>query len=93
MSDLLSSNEITKALSNLSDWNVHDGQIKSEFIFSNFVEALSFIVKIGVLAEKADHHPEIWNVYNRVSITLSTHDAGGITDKDIMLASEITNLI
>ncbi|MCH2657703.1 MAG: 4a-hydroxytetrahydrobiopterin dehydratase [Dehalococcoidia bacterium] len=93
MSDLLSSNEITKALSNLSDWNVHDGQIKSEFIFSNFVEALSFIVKIGVLAEKADHHPEIWNVYNRVSITLSTHDAGGVTDKDIMLASEITNLI
>ena len=93
MSDLLSSNEITKALSNLSDWHVHDYQIKNEFIFSNFVEALSFIVKIGVLAEKADHHPEIWNVYNRVSITLSTHDAGGITDKDIMLASEITNLI
>ena len=93
MSDLLSSNEITKALSNLSDWNVYDGQIKSEFAFSNFVEALSFIVKIGVLAEKADHHPEIWNVYNRVSITLSTHDVGGITDKDIMLASEITNLI
>ena len=93
MSDLLSSNEINKALSNLSDWHVHDNQIKSEFIFSNFVEALSFIVKIGVLAEKADHHPEIWNVYNRVSITLSTHDAGGITDKDIMLASEITNLI
>ena len=92
MSDLLSSNEITKALSNLSDWNVHDGQIKSEFIFSNFVEALSFIVKIGVLAEKADHHPEIWNVYNRVSITLSTHDAGGVTDKDIMLASAINDL-
>ena len=62
-------------------------------IFADFVEALSFIVKIGVLAEKAYHHPEIWNVYNRVSITLSTHDAGGVTDKDIMLASEITNLI
>ena len=92
MSDLLSSNEITKALSNLSDWHVYDEQIKCEFIFADFVEALSFIVKIGVLAEKADHHPEIWNVYNRVYITLSTHDAGGITDKDIILASAISDL-
>jgi 4a-hydroxytetrahydrobiopterin dehydratase len=92
MSDLLSSTEVIEALSNLNNWQVQDSQIKSEFIFSNFVEALSFIVKIGLLSEKANHHPEIWNVYNRVSITLSTHDAGGITDKDIMLASEISGL-
>jgi len=92
MSDLLSSTEVIEALSNLNNWEVHDNQIKSEFIFSNFVEALSFIVKIGLLSEKANHHPEIWNIYNRVSITLSTHDTGGITNKDIMLASAISDL-
>ena len=53
------------------------------------MEAVGFIAQVGVLAERADHHPELSNVYNRVTITLSTHDEGGITERDIKLATEI----
>ncbi len=63
--------------------------IRRSFKFTDFAEALGFMVRVGVLAEKADHHPEWFNVYNRVDILLTTHDAGGLSRRDIDLAIAI----
>ena len=62
------------------------GTITREFVFADFVRAFAFMTQLALVAEKRDHHPEWRNVYNRVTITLTTHDAGGLTDKDIELA-------
>jgi 4a-hydroxytetrahydrobiopterin dehydratase len=76
-------------LSQLKDWQFNSDGIEKKFQFKNFTDALGFIVKVGVVSEKMNHHPELFNVYNKVNIRLSTHDAGGVTDKDFKLASEI----
>jgi 4a-hydroxytetrahydrobiopterin dehydratase len=87
-------NEITAKplLKNLKDWKFNTGGIEKKFVFKNFNQALGFIVQVGILAEKANHHPELFNVYNKVNIRLSTHDAKGLTDKDFNLANAIENL-
>jgi 4a-hydroxytetrahydrobiopterin dehydratase len=79
-------------LSKLKDWQFNSDGIEKKFQFKNFTEALGFIVKVGVVSEKMNHHPELFNVYNKVNIRLTTHDAGGVTDKDFKLASEIDQL-
>ena len=82
------------ALETLPDWR-HDAAaaaIRRDFRFADFSQAFAFMTRVALLAEKADHHPEWSNVYNRVSIALSTHDAGGLTDKDIALATAIDRL-
>jgi 4a-hydroxytetrahydrobiopterin dehydratase len=84
--------EIEKELQTLSDWKHVDGSIQKKFQFKDFSEALSFLVKVGIKAEKQSHHPEIWNVYNKVTLSLNTHDANGITDKDFKLAASIDEL-
>lgn len=76
-------------LKDLKHWAFDDNAIVKNFKFKNFSESLSFIVQLGLLAEKANHHPEILNVYNKVQIKLSTHDAGGVTDKDFELAKSV----
>ena len=81
--------EVAPMLLNLNDWHFNSDGIEKKFQFKNFTEALGFIVKVGVISEKMNHHPELFNVYNKVNIRLTTHDAGGVTDKDIKLASEI----
>jgi len=81
--------EVAPLLLNLNDWQFNSDGIEKKFQFKNFTEALGFIVKVGVVSEKTNHHPELFNVYNKVNIRLTTHDAGGVTDKDIKLASEI----
>ena len=80
-------------LKDLKHWQFDDNAIVKNFKFKNFSESLGFIVRLGILAEKANHHPEIFNVYNKVQIKLSTHDAGGVTDKDFDLAKSIDSLI
>ena len=62
------------------------GTITREFVFPDFVQAFAFMTRVALVAEKSDHHPEWRNVYNRVAITLTTHDAGGLTAKDVALA-------
>ena len=62
------------------------GLIRREFRFADFVQAFAFMTRVALVAEKHDHHPEWSNVYNRVSIVLTTHDAGGLTEKDLALA-------
>ena len=77
------------ALKKLSRWKPVMGRdaITRKFEFANFSEAFAFMTRAALLAEKMDHHPEWFNVYNRVEVTLSTHDAGGVTQKDIDLAT------
>jgi 4a-hydroxytetrahydrobiopterin dehydratase len=82
------------ALQELHGWSeVEDRDaIRKSFHFSNFSEAWGFLSRIALVAEKMDHHPEIFNVYNRVEIILSTHDAGGVSEKDVHLAHSIDEL-
>ena len=76
------------ALARLEGWRAAEGRdaISREFRFKDFNAAFGFMSRVALHAEKHDHHPEWSNVYNRVDITLSTHDAGGVTDKDVALA-------
>lgn len=80
-------------LNNLKEWRFKENAIEKDFVFKNFSQALGFIVQVGVLAEKMNHHPELLNVYNKVNIRLNTHDSGGVTAKDFELATEIENLL
>ena len=74
-------------------WTEENNQLKKTFIFRNFVEAFAFMTRVAFTAEKMDHHPNWSNVYNKVSITLSTHDAGNtVTEKDRKLAAAIDKL-
>ena len=85
----LSSDERKIALMGLQDWREVEGRdaISKKFVFRDFNEAFGFMARAALLAEKMDHHPEWFNVYKTVEVTLSTHDAGGVTDKDIALAT------
>jgi len=75
-------------------WTVKDNALNRDFVFDDFVAAFGFMSKVALLAEKADHHPNWENVYNRVSIHLTTHDAGNtVTAKDVALAAAINTLI
>ena len=82
------------ALRELHGWSeVEDRDaIRKSFHFSNFSEAWGFLARIALVAEKMDHHPEIFNVYNRVEIILSTHDADGLSERDVQLAHIIDEL-
>ena len=82
--------EIEQALAGLEGWSRRGDEIVREFQFRDFVGAMGFIAQVGLLAERANHHPNLSNVYNRVTIALSTHDEGGITERDIKLATEIS---
>ena len=79
-------------LKEITGWEFNKDGIEKKFVFKNFNQALGFIVQVGVLAEKSNHHPELFNVYNKVNIRLSTHDANGVTDKDFDLAKGIEKL-
>ena len=89
----MSDAEVESALSSCPEWRREGNAITREFRFASFREAVAFIVRVGFEAEQRDHHPELHNVYNRVRITLSTHDAGGITEKDFDLARAIDGLV
>lgn len=91
--DALASEEIDAALAGLPGWKLEGNTIVREFRFADFVEAFGFMVKVALLAERANHHPEWSNVYNRVRIGLTTHDAGGLTNRDMKLAGGIDALL
>ena len=88
-----SEQEISAALAKLPDWERDGDRIRRSFRFENFVEAFGFMSSVALLAERADHHPEWSNVFNRVVIELTTHDAGGLTGRDFKLAGEIDALL
>lgn len=89
----LSDTAIDEALSTLDGWRREDDQIVREFEFRDFVEAFGFLARAAILQEAANHHAEVWSVYNRVRLTLSTHDSGGITQRDIDLARQVDALL
>ena len=88
----LSESEIELAISDLKVWVVKDSKLHRSFEFKNFVEAFAFMTEIALRAEKMDHHPEWFNVYNKVTIDLMTHDVSGISDQDIKLAKMINGI-
>ena len=93
MSNNLSKNEIQINLKLLnSNWKLVDNKIQREFNFKDFLSAFNFIKEIADLAESLNHHPDIFNSYNKVIISLTTHDLGGVSKKDFKLAMEIDNL-
>lgn len=88
----LSDSEIKAHLQELPGWRVVNGKLHREMQFADFVTAFGFMTQVALLAEKRDHHPEWFNVYNKVIIDLTTHDAGGISAKDIELAKAMEAL-
>lgn len=89
----LETKEIEKHLEDkLSSWKIESDKLMREFMFKDFIEAFGFMSKVALLAQQANHHPEWSNVYNKVRIRLTTHDAGGITQKDLDLALQIDEL-
>ena len=89
----LSGSAIEGELEKLVDWELKQQKLHRQFVFENFIEAFGFMSRVALLAETMDHHPEWSNVYNRVDIYLTTHDAGGISQRDFVLAEKIDHLL
>ncbi len=95
MVERLSDEDRADALDGLDEWDYDDARdaIVRRFAFADFSAAFAFMTRVALLAEKADHHPEWSNVWNRVEIALTTHDAGGLSHRDIALAEAIDALV
>lgn len=92
-SEKLSPSAVNKKLLELDQWCLSGNKLQREFVFGDFVEAFGFMSRVALLAETMNHHPEWSNVYSRVEIYLTTHDAGGITELDFTLAGRINRLL
>jgi 4a-hydroxytetrahydrobiopterin dehydratase len=94
MAEKLTGNARKSALAKLPGWSEVKNRdaITRQFTFSDFNEAFGFMARAALVAEKLDHHPEWFNVYNKVEVTLATHDAGGVTERDIKLAQAMDRL-
>ena len=88
----LSELEIEEELKQLSEWSVKNDKLHKEFKFDNFNQAFGFMTRAAMEIEKMNHHPEWFNVYNKIAIELTTHDAGGITKNDVNLAKILNSL-
>ncbi len=88
----LTEDEIRKRLAEVPGWEVAGGKLHRSFAFKDFVGAFGFMTRLALVAESMNHHPEWHNVYNRVVVDLSTHDAGGITELDFRLAAAASDL-
>ena len=88
----LSQEEIEQRLGQLEGWTLKDGKLHRDFVFADFVRAFAFMTRIALVAEAMGHHPEWFNVYNRVSIDLRTHDVGGLSASDFELAARVNEL-
>ncbi|MEN9226977.1 MAG: 4a-hydroxytetrahydrobiopterin dehydratase [Thermostichus sp. HHBFW_bins_43] len=88
----LSETEINTKLDNLPGWSLESGKLHRQFQFGSFVEAFGWMSSVALVAESMGHHPEWSNVYNRVRVDLTTHDAGGITELDFTLAQRMSEL-
>ena len=89
----LSESIIEEKLKNLPGWSVKNEKLYKEFQFNDFNQAFGFMTRAAIEIEKMNHHPEWFNVYNRITVELTTHDAGGITDNDVNLARILNSLI
>jgi 4a-hydroxytetrahydrobiopterin dehydratase len=89
----LSADEVNSAVASLENWAVKESKLHRSLKFKNFVEAFTFMTEVALHAEKMDHHPEWFNVYNTVTVDLMTHAVNGISDHDIKLANLINSII
>jgi 4a-hydroxytetrahydrobiopterin dehydratase len=85
--------QVAEGLQKLSQWTLQGNQIERLISFENFVDAMIFVNKVAEIAEEEGHHPDIRIVYNRVTLALTTHDAGGLTNKDLQMARRIESLL
>ena len=94
MTDRLEGAQKAEALAGLSGWTIVEGRdaIHKRFVFADFVAAFGFMTRVALVAEKMDHHPEWSNVYRTVDVTLTTHDAKGLTRRDVALAQAMDKL-
>tara|TARA_Y100001968_G_scaffold106374_1_gene96168 strand:+ start:56 stop:346 length:291 start_codon:yes stop_codon:yes gene_type:complete len=93
MISLINQTQLDNFIERNPSWIVDNKTIKKEFKFENFIDAFGFIIKVALLSEKMNHHPNWQNTYNKVKIELTTHDKGGITTNDTKLAESIDKLI
>ena len=93
LAEKLSTEDIAAGLNDLPGWTLANEKLRREFKFASFVEAFGFMTSAAIEAEKMNHHPEWFNVYNKVIVELTTHDAGGITELDFELAKKMNNLL
>ena len=89
----LSSEQISEELKNLPGWSVKEEKLHRDFEFDSFNQAFGFMTRASMEIEKMNHHPEWFNVYNKLTVDLMTHDAGGITENDIELAKILNSLV
>lgn len=89
----LSDEQIKEELTNLPGWSLVNEKLHKDFVFKDFIEAFGFMSTAALHIEKMNHHPEWFNVYNKIKVDLTTHDAGGITQNDINLARILNSLI
>jgi 4a-hydroxytetrahydrobiopterin dehydratase len=92
MATKLSESDVRSALDGLTGWTVLDGKLHREYKFADFIHAFGFMTSAALVAEAMGHHPEWSNVYNRLTVDLTTHDAGGISAKDLELARKLESL-
>jgi 4a-hydroxytetrahydrobiopterin dehydratase len=88
----LSDDDVQSRLSSVREWQLRDNGLYRELAFHDFADAFSFMTSVAFVAERMSHHPEWSNVYNRLTIRLSTHDVGGLSDNDFAMAAEISRL-
>jgi 4a-hydroxytetrahydrobiopterin dehydratase len=89
----LDAHDIAVRLERRPDWQLVDARLRRELTLASFVEAFAVMTQVAIWAEKLNHHPEWSNVYNRVTIELTTHDAGGLTERDFELAERIDAIV
>lgn len=89
----MSESEIAAKLPTLNAWTLNHGKLHRDFQFADFVEAFGFMTRAALIAESMNHHPEWFNVWNKVSVDLNTHDAGGVTEMDFTLAAKMDALL
>jgi len=88
----MSPEDVSAAISSLPGWSLNSGKLFREYKFADFTHAFAFMAAVALAAEKMDHHPDWTNMYDRVTIHLWTHDAGGITKSDLQLAQQIEKI-
>jgi 4a-hydroxytetrahydrobiopterin dehydratase len=88
----LSDRDLEDALRQLPGWAVEEGKMSKEFKFGSFAEAIGWMVSVAIYADRIDHHPEWFNVYNRVKVDLTTHDMGALSTLDLALAERMEEL-
>ena len=88
----LTEEEISEGLTALDQWSLIGGKLHREYQFTDFIEAMGFMTRVAIVAESMNHHPEWFNVYNRVKVDLTTHDVNGLSNYDFQLAARMDQL-